>query len=425
MQQKKIGLAGRAARRSKGAVATAGIRAALTLPTRRDALLGLAACLAAPGAQAQDVRTIELRGGARLGFDGRSPGPLLRLRKGEALNLRFANAMKQQTALHWQGLRLPSRLDAAEIPPGGALDCAFAPPDSGTFLYRALAPAQQDAGLHGVLIVDEETPPRAGLDVLAVLSADPAAPDGVACTVTALGGKDEAVQGDIPLPVGERVRLRLANACAMRIFSIAFEGFVPLVVAIDGQNCDPFEPVRRTIPVGPGARFEIMFDAAGAGRVVSRDERKGERTLVGFAAAGPAQDRYDPIVAMARNPALPPAIKLQNAKKVDVALAVSGRGFSLTGAGKLLFSVPRGTPVTLGLANKTGLPASFHLHGHCMRLLHDLDDGWEPYWRDCVLANAGKTHHVAFVADNPGRWLLEAVACDPAGAALSTWFEVV
>ena len=34
----------------------------------------------------------------------------------------------------------------------------------------------------------------------------------------------------------------------------------PLILAIDGQPCDPFEPVRRTIPVGPGARFDLMFD---------------------------------------------------------------------------------------------------------------------------------------------------------------------
>ena len=390
-------------------------------PSRRDALLGLA-CLAAPGARAQEVRTIEVRGGARLGYDGISPGPLLRVRIGETLKLRVANKLAQPTALHWQGLRLPAALDATAIAPGGSCDYAFAPPDSGTFLYRALAPAQQDSGLHGVLIVDEEAPPETGIDVLAVLSADPAAPDGVAGAVSVLG---ERVQGDIPLPAGERVRLRLVNACAARIFSISFEGFLPLVVAIDGQNCDPFEPVRRTLPVGPGARFEIMFDALAGGRVFSRDDKGSERTLFGFAAAGSARASYDPITAMPRNPALPPAIKLQDSRKVDVALASAGRGFSLTGAGKALFSVPRGTPVTLGLANKTALPASFHLHGHCMRLLHDLDDGWEPYWRDCVLANAGKTHHVAFVADNPGRWLLEAVVCDPAGAALSTSFEVL
>ena len=47
-----------------------------------------------------------------------------------------------------------------------------------------------------------------------------------------------------------------------------------------------------------------------------------------------------------------------------------------------------------------------HVHGHAMRLLHDLDDGWEPYWRNGVIVPAGKTKHVAFIADAPGKWAI-------------------
>ena len=32
------------------------------------------------------------------------------------------------------------------------------------------------------------------------------------------------------------------------------------VIAVDGQPCDPFEPVRRTIPAAPGARFDVILD---------------------------------------------------------------------------------------------------------------------------------------------------------------------
>ena len=59
---------------------------------------------------------------------------------------------------------------------------------------------------------------------------------------------------------GGRVRLRLANASIARLAAIRFDGVRPLIVAIDGQNCDPFEPVHRTIPAGPGSRFELMLD---------------------------------------------------------------------------------------------------------------------------------------------------------------------
>ena len=34
----------------------------------------------------------------------------------------------------------------------------------------------------------------------------------------------------------------------------------PLIIAVDGQPSEPFEPLRNLLPMGPGARFELMFD---------------------------------------------------------------------------------------------------------------------------------------------------------------------
>ena len=66
----------------------------------------------------------------------------------------------------------------------------------------------------------------------------------------------------------------------------------------------------------------------------------------------------------------------------------------------------RGTPVSLGFVNKTLVTQNIRVHGHVVRLLHDLDDGWEPYWRNAVIVAEGRTKRVAFVADNPGKWPL-------------------
>jgi FtsP/CotA-like multicopper oxidase with cupredoxin domain len=89
-----------------------------------------------------------------------------------------------------------------------------------------------------------------------------------------------------------------------------------------------------------------------------------------------------------------------------------------------LFSVKRGTPVTLGFVNHAAFVQQMHVHGHAMRLLHDLDDGWEPYWRDAVFVSEGKTKHVAFVADNPGKWVIECLMAGRQKAGMATWFEV-
>ncbi len=86
----------------------------------------------------------------------------------------------------------------------------------------------------------------------------------------------------------------------------------------------------------------------------------------------------------------------------------------------------QGRTVVLGLSNpfveNTGIQdyAFIHLHGHSFRLLDALDDGWKPFWLDTLPLAPGGKARIAFVADNPGKWLIEGLAENGAGA----WFEV-
>jgi FtsP/CotA-like multicopper oxidase with cupredoxin domain len=92
--------------------------------------------------------------------------------------------------------------------------------------------------------------------------------------------------------------------------------------------------------------------------------------------------------------------------------------------GPPLFSVRKGTPVSLGLVNKSLFDAVIHVQGHVVRLLHDLDDGWDPYWRDSVVAPERATKHIAFVADNPGKWLICGAIQEHFANGMAAWFEV-
>ena len=230
---------------------------------------------------------------------------------------------------------------------------------------------------------------------------------------------------------------------------IAFNGVRPLILAVDGQPCEAFEPVRQMIPLGPGARFDVMLDLPGdAGtdaNVTLLGDNEPDRVLLAFKTAGEKRSPLPPVASLPQNPLLPSEIKLQASRKVDIlieAIASMGTGSSSVAAqdrplywklnGKAvpgfapapLFSVKRGTPVTLGFVNHTAFVQQMHVHGHAMRLLHDLDDGWEPYWRDAVLVPEGKTKHVAFVADNPGKWAIECLMAGRQTAGMATWFEV-
>ena len=81
-------------------------------------------------------------------------------------------------------------------------------------------------------------------------------------------------------------------------------------------------------------------------------------------------------------------------------------------------------PVPLALTNATAFVQPVHLHGHVFRLLHALDDGWEPYWLDTIQLAEDKTVRIAFQTDNPGRWLVSSTVLERFDTGLWTWFEV-
>src|SRR5262249_44228655 len=88
-----------------------------------------------------------------------------------------------------------------------------------------------------------------------------------------------------------------------------------------------------------------------------------------------------------------------------------------------LFTAERGRTVVMALDNRDGGAHVIYLHGHHFRLLDRLDDGWKPYWLDTILVTARQTVRIAFVADNPGHWLIENRAIDGT-AVRESWFEV-
>jgi FtsP/CotA-like multicopper oxidase with cupredoxin domain len=246
------------------------------------------------------------------------------------------------------------------------------------------------------------------------------------------------------MPPASRLRLRILSAANARIMQISFDGAKPWILAVDGQPCETFEPNRQTIPIGPGARFDVMLDlpeqAGARAALILRGDSDPDRVLLEIKTEGPRRPELPPIGSLPENPLLPRAIRLEAALKMDVlieavsppAVSSSGRplNWKINGAAwdgwakKPLFSVKRGGPVSLGLVNRTAFLQQIHIHGHHMRLLHDLDDGWEPYWRDSVLVPAGKTKHVAFVADNPGKWVIEGLMAERQCSGMATWFEV-
>lgn len=409
------------------------------------------------------VEALDL-GAGRLGYTVDGVSKEIRLPRGRELRVRLVNRLDRPTSIHWRGVRGPSAMDGVAplvqkpVAPGGSFDYRFTPPDAGLFLFHAHAEpdfaSQVERGLAGLLVVEDPAAPPVDHEFVVALSeqrAPDACPGVFAHTAGEIAGDSRAraaiaVNG-APAPwaqtaaAGARVRLRVANLAAGRALTLPIEGAQSYVVAVDGQPCTPFEPLRNMVPCPPGARFDLVFDmprTAGQKVRVLAAGAPGEEILTITADGAPVEAR-PPVTSAAANPLLPEAIHLQKARRMELVLDAAAPADPAScpdGAAPVwringkpagaapLFSVRRGAPVSLAFVNKSAALVVMRLHGHVMRQLHALDDGWDPYWRDAVVVPAGRTVRVAFVADNPGRWRIGAGVLPHATGGLATFFDV-
>ncbi len=390
-------------------------------------------------------------------FNG-SLAPVVRVKQGAELRLKLQNDTALPLSLHFHGIRGPNAMDGVggltqePAAPGRSHEYRFTPPDAGTFLIRPCvlggSAEPQERGLSGLLIVEESNPPQVDQD-LALLVDDwrlnddgslapfekPAeqAPAGRLGSWLSVNGKPTPQR--IEAPPGGRLRLRLANACNARAMRLRLDGLKAYVIAIDGQPTSTFEPLRASLPLAPGTRYDLLVDLApeaGATGAVTALIGDG-LPLMEFVTAGEKRPALAAIAPLPPNTKLPDTIKLQNATRKDVVIKGDPKApnvpWAINGAtgqpkGNPLVKVKRGSPVVLTLTNQTAFMQPLHLHGHSFRLLHALDDGWEPYWLDTVQVPENKTVRIAFVADNPGKWLLASTVTERFDAGLWTWIEV-
>jgi FtsP/CotA-like multicopper oxidase with cupredoxin domain len=389
-------------------------------------------------------------------YNGVEPGPVLRLRQGTAFRAAVENRLAENTTVHWHGIRLPNAMDGVPgitqqpIPPGGRFDYAFTPPDAGTFWYHSHDDSlvQVGRGLAGPLIVEEPDPPAVDRELLWTiqdwrLEADaqiaPGFNNRMEIAMDGRVGSTVTINGQVPdtLPVraGERIRLRLLNAAIARIMALRFEGHWPVIVALDGQPCDPHEPADGRILLGPAMRADVMLDMRGepgrSYRVVDNFYDRLSYTLVrlSYEAAPPLrQHPSDAPLRLPPNPVPRPdlaaavvhEVRMQGGMMGGMGMMGMGMGSgavwaingqSMTGDGSAdmppLFQLARGRSCVLDFTNETAWWHPMHLHGHSFQML-SRDGAPVPHdeWGDTVLLRPRENVRVAFVADNPGDWML-------------------
>jgi FtsP/CotA-like multicopper oxidase with cupredoxin domain len=267
---------------------------------------------------------------------------------------------------------------------------------------------------------------------------------------------------DIPVRTNERIRLRLVNAANSRVMPVRIADHDATLMAFDGQPAEPFSLERSRVVLSPGSRCDLFIDATrdpGSVSAVHVDTGRDEVTIARLVYEPGEPKRPAPLPSPRALPAnsLPARMDFLGALKVDVTMeggAMSammmggmmggpregdhqahGHGagpfvWTLKGrasdghSGPPMFSVKRGRTVLLGFPNETQFPHAMHLHGHHFRWLDRLDDGWKPYWLDTVLILPQRTERIAFVADNPGKWMLHCHMLEHQDTGMAAWFEV-
>jgi len=408
------------------------------------------------------------------GYDGMAPGPEIRVAQGGRVQRRLVNELPDPTSTHWHGIRIDNAMDGvsgltqAAVKPGESFDYDFVVPDAGTYWYHAHNRSfeQVARGLQGALIVEE--PDAIDIDREEVLVLDDWLVDPeslqIADTFGATGdlshggriGNLVTTNGTYGLAKSakrhERLRLRLISASNARVFQLGLDGLEGWVVAMDGMPLAQPRPVNGPFLLAPAQRLDLIVDVTAevgsAGHIVNQGREAsfsqvvfnvtdgGTRARRGTPTALPPNDHAMPELASARHlellmeggamGRLGGAMMDGKMSSIDE-LVAAGNFWAFNGAvggmdGPALADLSLGETVRLKITNETVFPHAMHLHGvH----FHEIEpDGSLGALRDTTLLDRGDVREIAFVADNPGKWLLHCHMLSHAASGMMTRVDV-
>jgi FtsP/CotA-like multicopper oxidase with cupredoxin domain len=370
--------------------------------------------------------------------------PELRFRRGDSLQVEFANDLTVPAGLDWRGIDgvpaieplIGRRLLAAT----GWEKVRIPLRHAGTFLCDMSLLAVQDAlpARGQPMVVAESEPVSVDRDDVLLVEEWRLRADGTAAvpgsdpnetTVSyTLNGKSSL---DVSARSNERLRLRFINGSRRTVIALKLESVDVTVMAIDSQPAEPFLARNGALVLAPGSRVDTFVDVTappGSNLKILLHEGKQARTL-GFIIVSrdpPARAALLPPPPPLPSNGLPARLDLKNALRPELALNGPEWNPTVSIAISLqpAFRAKAGRIVVLALTNRTEVATVFRLHGHHFRLLDKLDDGWKPFWLDTLAIEPGQTQRIAFAAEHPGHWLIESVATDWAALRFVRWYAV-
>jgi FtsP/CotA-like multicopper oxidase with cupredoxin domain len=382
------------------------------------------------------------------GYNGKVPGPVLRLREGSPVAINVINDAGYPDIVHWHGLYLPALQDGATeegsliIPVGQSHLYSFTPKPAGTRWYHSHAMAMTDltrstySGEFGFLIVEPAAgePGRYDREVLLAarrweghwvsmqdLRKGPPPDNGLEVMYHSATLGERMLGHDEPIRVrqGERVLFRLLNASATMDVTLALAGHRFTVIALDG-NPVPTPATVEVLKLDVAERADVIVEMnnpgvwifgstddedrnMGMGMVVEYENRRGEPQWL------PPKAAWNYTAFALTTPAKTPdeTIKLTFEK------VPGGRGgynrWTINGKSwpdtNPLFTVQEGKRYRLVMNNNSGDTHPVHTHRHTFEVTKVGNTSISGLMKDTINMLRYSTAEIDFLADDPGATL--------------------
>lgn len=251
---------------------------ALVLPPERESSQGvLSVALESSSSQVsiagRDVRALSYNGGI--------PGPTLRVRAGDTLNVSLRNNLTEPSNLHVHGLHVSPRDNSdnmfVTLEAGDSFDYRYELPADhppGVYWYHphhhGLVADQVFGGLYGAIIVDdwEEIPAtRERVLVISDITVDASGTIPAASPMEKMSGREGElvlINGQLAPELsarpGERERWRVINACTSRYLRLQLDGQQLTVLGIDSGRYESPRAVDEIV-LAPGNRADLLVTA--------------------------------------------------------------------------------------------------------------------------------------------------------------------
>ena len=192
-------------------------------------------------------------------YNEQVPGPEIRVRQGDRIEVVLTNHLPEPTVIHWHGVTVPNGMDGVPyvtqdpVMPGASFTYRFTVKDPpGTYLYHSHFDStdQVAKGLYGAFIV-EPSDPSWDVEYTEILN------DG-ALGYT-INGKGWPATAPLTATLGQTVLIRLANVGQM-LHPLHLHGYHFTVVDQDGFPLrHPYE--ADTLVVAPGETYDVIVKA--------------------------------------------------------------------------------------------------------------------------------------------------------------------